>query len=55
MRDDTPRPRITAIRALGHLGSEKYLSTLKPLLSDADVAVRVTAAGAIGRLLQESK
>src|SRR2546425_570718 len=51
LHDQTPRPRISAIRALGHVGNEKNVAVLKPILSDPDVAVRVTAAGAIGRLL----
>lgn len=51
LNDQTPRPRISAIRSLGRIGTEKHIAALKPILSDADVAVRVTAAGAIGRLL----
>ena len=51
LHDQTPRPRISAIRALGHVGNEKHVALLRPILGDPDVAVRVTAAGAIGRLL----
>ena len=49
--DETPRPRIAAIRALGHVGTAKHITILRPILGDPDVAVRATAAGAIGRLL----
>jgi hypothetical protein len=51
LHDQTPRPRISAIRALGHVGTIKHVAVLRPILGDPDVAVRVTAAGAIGRLL----
>jgi len=51
LQDQTPRPRISAIRALGHVGTIKHVAVLRPILGDPDVAVRVTAAGAIGRLL----
>jgi HEAT repeat protein len=51
LHDQTPRPRISAIRALGHVGTVKHVAVLRPILNDPDVAVRVTAAGAIGRLL----
>jgi len=51
--DATPRPRIVAIRYLAHVGTKQQLAVLKPILNDADIAVRVTAAGAIGRLLNK--
>jgi len=53
LHDQTPRPRISAVRALGHVGTIKHVALLRPILGDLDVAVRVTAAGAIGRLLNK--
>src|SRR5207237_4164747 len=51
MHDQTPRPRISAIRALGHVANIKHVAVLRPILGDPDVAVRVTAAAPIGRFL----
>jgi HEAT repeat protein len=51
LHDQTPRPRISAIRTLGHVGTITHLAVLRPILGDPDLAVRVTAAGAIGRWL----
>lgn len=50
-KDAIPRPRIAALRALGHLGGAAALPALKEALRDADEAVRATAAGAVGRVL----
>ena len=55
VRDELPRPRIVAVRYIGHLGNRNNLAVLKASLSDPDNAVQVTAAGAIGRIIAEGK
>jgi HEAT repeat protein len=52
LADPLPRPRIAAARVLGHVPAASALPILKQTLRDSDEAVRATAAGAIGRLLQ---
>jgi len=49
--DPLPRPRITAVRSLGRVGDRRVIPLLKNMLRDRDAAVRVTAAGAIARIL----
>ena len=51
LQDVLPRPRMTAVRALGHTTSPQAAAILKEALHDPDDAVRATAAGALIRVL----
>jgi HEAT repeat protein len=51
LEDPIPRPRIAAVRSLGHIGSPAVLPLLKRALHDDDDAVRATAGGALVHLL----
>jgi HEAT repeat protein len=49
--DPIPRPRIAAARSLGQIGGQELIPVLRRALHDEDDAVRATAGGALGRLL----
>ena len=51
LNDPVPKPRITAARSLGRIGSRNTLPRLKQALRDQDEAVRATVAAAIVRVL----
>ena len=51
LEDPLPRPRIAAVRSLGHTGGVSEIPVLKRALHDQDEAVRATAGGALGRIL----
>ena len=55
LSDSLPRPRIAAVRSLGHvwqpLQKQEVIGILKEVLRDQDEAVRATAAGAMIRVL----
>ena len=51
LNDPVPKPRITAARSLGRIGSRHTLARLKQALRDQDEAVRATVAAAIVRVL----
>jgi len=51
LQDALPLPRMTAVRALGHVTSPQAATILKEALHDEDDAVRATAAGSLIRVL----
>jgi HEAT repeat protein len=51
LSDPIPRPRIAAVRSLGQIGGDAVIPILKHALHDEDDAVRATAGGALGRVL----
>lgn len=51
LQDALPLPRMTAVRALGHVTSTQAAAILKEALRDQDDGVRATAAGALIRVL----
>ena len=51
LQDALPLPRMTAVRALGHVTSSRTLTILKEALHDKDDAVQATAAGSLIRVL----
>lgn len=54
LNDPVPKPRISATRSLGRIGGRELIPRLKPLMKEANEAVRATAAGAIARILSSS-
>jgi HEAT repeat protein len=55
LSDPIPRPRIAAARSLGQIGGDTVVPILKRVLHDEDDAVRATAGGALGRVLNSSE
>jgi HEAT repeat protein len=51
LQDVLPLPRMTAVRALGHVTNPRTAAILKEALHDQDDGVRATAAGALIRVL----
>ena len=51
LQDALPLPRMTAVRALGHVASPQAATILKEALHDEDDAVRAAAAGSLIRVL----
>ena len=51
LNDPIPKPRISATRSLGRVGGKREIPVLKRTLRDSDSAVKVTAAGAIARIV----